>query len=1225
MDRYFRPGYRVSIPLRGQPVRCDSSRQRVSRIPRILGQVCCTLLVLFLAIASLHAQVQNGTIAGNVTDPKGSVVPDATVVLAQQATGLVLRGQTNGQGLYSFPQLKPGDYTVTVEKPGFQRTTTSITLTVGQLAQLDLALSVGNETQTVTVQGEDTAALDAQTSNLDYTVQSQQMDSLPLNGRNPYGLAILSPGVLPGQNFGVGIAVARGAVVAAATNNFESNGGIGGSNEVLLDGVSIVVCCQGQPAVTPSAEVVDQFKVVTSNPPAEYGRTSGAVLNIATKSGTNQLRGSVYDFMRNDKLDAANFFTKRSGVYPYPGHKDFRPPHRENQFGAFVGGPVFLPHLYEGRDKTFFTFGFEGIRNLDPTVGLVTVPTALMRQGIFTEAPAPVYDPNSYNTTTGQRTPIAAATCNGNPYAAGYCVPAFDPVAQKILSIVPAPNQPGVVNNYSYVENITDQDNQFNFRVDHNFSDKQRTFVRGTRDTNTHTNSDLFNQASGVNGGWTQHLTAYLFALGHLWTISPSTLAQFSYGFARQTNFQLPNNFFKQNASTYGFSSEFTSEQQAIGVPTVTWSGLQQEGFGAYYNLWEHNAHTLNGSVLLQRGKHSLALGYNGRLVLENQGSVSTALGNLNFTTQFTGGPSPNSSLPSGQAPFDAWASFLLGYPGSASIVRNVTEAFNQWVTGLYMQDDWRVTPKLTFNLGVRWDVETGFADRYNRWADFSPSITNPLSSQIGFNVLGGAQFLGVNGNPSRTSPTYYHEVGPRIGFSYQAMNNLVVRGGYGVLYLPTSERGYSDPNIGYSVTTNMATSANGFTPVVSSANPFPNGVTLPAGASSGVGVSSGSSISGFEYNNPISYQQQWNFGIERSLAREMSLSVNYVGGHGVDLPLNIRPNDLQPQYFGAPGDPGGTQTAYLQAQVTNPFYGATGISPGSLLLNPTVQRAQLLTAFPQYTSGSIGGIQNGSVGVSYLDHGSATYEALQGTLVIRHSNGLNGSVTYIWSKLLGNVSDLTNGFLNTTGNPGVQDWYFLHKYEHSNLATDIPQRVVGTATYPLPFGRGKSIGSDMPGWMNEVAGGWNVTTIIDVYSGFPLNMAVSGAAAFAGTRPMYVSGVAPLTSGSTHRRLGGAGQTQAYLNPSAFTRPTAFQLGNVPRSAAQLRGPLSFDDNASIIKTFPIHEDLGLEFRAEAFNILNKPDFGLPAATVGGSGFGYITSQYNLPRNVQVSATLHF
>jgi hypothetical protein len=401
--------------------------------------------------------------------------------------------------------------------------------------------------------------------------------------------------------------------------------------------------------------------------------------------------------------------------------------------------------------------------------------------------------------------------------------------------------------------------------------------------------------------------------------------------------------------------------------------------------------------------------------------------------------------------------------------------------------------------------------------------------------------------------------------------------------------------------------------------------VLKPAGPSAGVAVSAGGGISGFQYNNPVSYQQQWNFGIERSLIRNMTLSVNYTGGHGVDLPMNPRPNDLQPAYYGAVGDPGKVQTSYLQAQVPNPFYGVAGIAPGSALLNPTVQRVQLLSAFPEYTTGAISGIQNGSVGTAYLDHGSATYNALQATWLVNHQGGLTGSVSYIWSKLLGNVSDLTNGFLNTTGNPGIQSSYFIHSNEHSNLATDIPQRIAGTVTYPLPFGKGKAFGSSMPGWANEFAGGWTLTTIMDVYSGFPLGMGVSGTAAFAGTRPMYVAGVAPLTSGSTHQRLGGAGQTQGYLNPAAFTLPQAFQLGNVPRSAASIRGPLSFDDNASVLKLFPIHEDLALEFRAEVFNVLNKVDFGLPAATVGGAGFGNITSQYNLPRNIQVALKLHF
>jgi hypothetical protein len=1181
---------------------------------------------LFLSPLLVMAQVQNGTIVGTVTDAKGAVISNANVTLTEPATNQDFHSQTSAAGAYSFAQMLPGNYTVAVEREGFQKTITTLTLTVGQFARVDVVLPVGSMSETVTVEAGDQTTLDTQTSNLDYTVQAQQVADLPLNGRNPYGLAALSPGIMPGGNFGVGVSVARGAVVAAATNNFESNGGVGGNNEILLDGVSIIVCCQGQPAVTPSTEVVSQFKVVTSNAPAEYGRTSGAVLNIATKSGTNQVRGELYDFLRNDKLDAASFFTKRAGVYPYPGHKDFRAPHRANQYGAFVGGPVFLPHVYNGKDKTFFTFGYEGIRNLSPTTGTTTVPTALMRQGVFTEGAGLVYDPNSLHYDANnqpQRSPVPAATCNGTVYAAGYCVPTanWNAVAKAMLALYPTPNLSGTNSNYSYIENLTSADDQYNFRIDHNFSDSHRSFVRGTKSKNDYANNDLFNTPNG-SAGWQQHLTAYLFAVGHLWTVSPSTLLQVSYGFARQTNYQIGNSFLKFDATKYGFSSNLASEQQVVGLPNVGISGIVTPMYQSSFNKWAHYTHSLNASVLSQRGKHSLSVGYNGRLILENQSGLNGPTGSLSFGTSFTGGPTPNSALPSGQSTFDAWAAFLMGYPGSGSLTRQTTVAFNQWVTGLYAQDDWRLTPKLTVNIGARWDVESGFKERHNNWADFDPSVTNPISSAVGMNILGGAQFLGAGSNPTRTSQTIYHAFGPRIGVSYAVTSKTVARGGYGILYLPISERGYSDPNIGFTQSTNIPTSATGYTPAVTSDNPLPSGVAMPVGASAGAGVAVGSSISGFQYKNPLSYQQQWNIGLERSLARSMSLTLNYVGGHGVDLPMGLRPNDLKPAYFGAPGS--ASQVTYLQAQVPNPFYGASGVAAGSALSKSTVQRAQLLTAFPQYTSGAISSIQNYSVGVSYFDQGSATYNAMQASWLVNRPGGMTGSVSYIFSKGMGNVSDVTNGFLNSTGNPGIQNTYFMHQNEHSLLATDVRHRVSGTVTYPLPFGKGKRFGSSMPGWANEAAGGWTVTSIFAINSGFPLGLGVSGTSAFAGTRPVY-TGATTLTSGSTHHRLGGAGQTQSYFNPAGFRLPQSFELGNVPRSAGALRGPLTFDDNVSVIKSFPIREELRLEFRAEAFNVLNKVAFGLPNTAVGTTNFGYITGQSNLPRNIQMSMKLHF
>ena len=355
-------------------------------------------------------------------------------------------------------------------------------------------------------------------------------------------------------------------------------------------------------------------------------------------------------------------------------------------------------------------------------------------------------------------------------------------------------------------------------------------------------------------------------------------------------------------------------------------------------------------------------------------------------------------------------------------------------------------------------------------------------------------------------------------------------------------------------------------------------------------------------------------------MGKGVVFSLNYAGSHGVKLPQNLTPNDLNPKYFGAPGNQ--AQVSYLQALAPNPFYGASNVAAGSVLANPTVQRAQLVAAFPQYATNT--SMQNSSLTYSYFDAGSASYNAMQAALLVNHPNGLSGSVAYTWSKLLGDVTDLTNGFLNQTGNPGFQDYYLIHQYERSNLASDIPQRIVGNLTYALPFGKGKMLGSNMPRWANEIAGGWNLTSIVSVQSGYPLGLTQTGGQPFSGSRPTYVPGVAPLNSGSTHQRLGSAG-LKTYFNPAAFRLSRSFELGDVPRSAAALRSPLTFQDDISAVKNFAIFENLTGEFRLEAFNFLNKVQFGLPGTQYGSSTFGDITAQENLPRNVQAALKLHF
>lgn len=1174
-------------------------------------------LTLFLS-PRLSAQAANSVVTGRVTDASGAVLTNTNVTLTQTDTGLVLHTVTNNEGIYSFPSLQTGPFLVEISRPGFKAAKAKITLGVAQTAQIDLALTVGSETESVTIEADSSAQLDTQDSNLAYTVGAHQVADLPLNGRNPYGLAALAPGIMAGSSFGAGVSTARGAVVAAATNNFQSNGGIGGSNEILLDGISIVVCCQGQPPLTPSVEVVDQFKVLTSAPPAQFGRSSGGILNIVTKTGANALHGDLYEFFRNDQLDAAPYFTKRTGAYPIPTRHDYRLPHRFNQFGGFVSGPVRIPAIYNGRDKTFFTFGYEGTRNANSAFSTATVPTVLMRQGVFTEAPALVYDP--YNVTAvGSnyvRQPLAAGCNGGTCYGPGQYVANINPVAAKLLPLLPLPNASGINNNYSYSQALTDTENQFNFRVDHNFSPSQRTFVRGTRDVNNHHQNDLFNQPNGPNG-INQALVAYLFGVGHTWTVSPTFLLQFTYGFGYQQNHQIPQNFTGFNAGDYGFASNFVSEQQNPGLPVISFSGLQQIGNATNANYFVHYTHSLGVAATLQRGNHTITAGYDGRYIIENEQSVGNPLGSFNFDTTLTNGPNPSAAVPTGQAPFDSFAAFLLGATTTTSLQRQATIAFSQPYNAIFLQDDWRIRPNLTVNLGLRYDIEMGFRERYNRWADFNPTAINPLSAITGLAFEGGAQYLGSPGNPSRTWQTSYKDLAPRVGFSYSATPTTVARGGFGILFLPTSERGFGGATLGFSQSTSTTNTLNS-TPSNTFANPFPNGVALPAGPASGIQAGTGTGASGYLYNTPVSYQEQWNFGVEQQLKSNLIFNINYAGSHGVKLPINGHPNDLNPKYFGQPGDLG--QVSYLQANVANPFYGL--VTTGSLAAR-TVQRVQLLSAFPQYISNTA--LSNGSVGYLFQGIGSASFNAMQVGLSYRKASGLNGSVFYTWSKLLGNVSDITNGFLNTNGNPGIQNYYLIKQYERSTLATDIPHRIVGNFIYPLPFGRGQRFGNDVPKWANVVVGGWKLNGIAFVQSGNPLSLTQSGGQPFSGGRPTYVPGINPLTSGSTHGRLGGVGQSQAYLNPAAFRLSRAFELGNVPRSAGLMRTPLSFQDDVSAIKDFNIHESINLQFRLEAFNVLNRVQFGFPNTTVGSATFGYITSQANLPRNVQLALKLSF
>lgn len=1156
--------------------------------------VFLSILAFFVLDAS--AQTTTGTVSGRVTDTAAAYIPDTAVILTNIRTGTTQTTQTSAEGLFVFPLVQPGSYRLEVSKSGFQKFVSQFELAVNQTVRIDPALVIGEVSSTVTV-SEQSVLIESETSSLGQVISSRQVEELPLNGRNPFALAALSAGVVPLGSFGVGLNATRMAAQMAGANNFMANGGIAGSNEVLLDGVAITVCCQGQPAIIPSVEVTQEFKVQTNASTAEFGRTSGGILNIVTKSGTNALHGGVYEFLRNDQLSAANWFTNRAGKPPIPGRDDYRTPLRYNQYGFTIGGPIEIPKLYDGKDRTFFFGGYEGTNVRQYGYVTSTVPTALMRAGNFSEGTAAIYDP-----ATTQADPNNAGQFIRSPFP-NNLIPAGrqNAITKNYNAFFPAQNAPGSVNNFNWVQSQGTDDAQGTIRVDHNFNPANRLFARWSVTDDAYKNGDWENGISG----WSQAIHANTFVLSYMKVLSPSLVMDLRYGFAIQRNEFLPDSV-GVDVTELGFDSAFAAQQTVHAVPLLGVSGLRSIGFDSLRN-WSRYTHALSANLSWIHGGHSIKFGWDGRLLRDNELTLDGGAGNFSYAAGFANGPNPRAAVPAGQSTFDAYATFLLGLPSGGTIGYSDTWARQQYYHGFYIQDDWHLTRRLTVNLGLRYELETGFTERYNRQAWFDPSLPTPLAQQTGLPLTGGVAFSGVGGQPRNLWKADVNNFSPRVGLAYQITPKTVLRSGFGIFFLPTSQRGYGAGNPGFQVSTPFVSTIDGVTPVGTISNPFPTGTIPLAGSANGALTLAGAGVSGLYYDSPMSYTQQWNFGIQQELPWKMLLNVAYAGSESAKLPLNFNARSLPLQYYGTPGDQ--SQVSWLSQLVPNPFNGI--ITTGSLAA-PTVQRVALLRAFPQFTS----------VGQNYLPQATSSYNSLQVTVQKSLSHGLSLLSSYTWSKNLGVANNLTTGFLDV-GTPGFQN-DLVRNIERSVLATDIPHRLVVSANYELPFGRGKAYGSGMSRWLDALAGGWQMNTVMSFNSGFPLNFSNAGAAAYAGTRPSYTSAtVDPQTSGDIESRLGGVSGGTGYLNAGAFRQPRSFEFGDVARLTGNIRTPAKSNIDVSIMKNFTLWESVRLQLRGEAYNLPNHPVFNGPSTAVGSAAFGIISSQANSPRNVQVALRL--
>ncbi|HTM47356.1 MAG TPA: TonB-dependent receptor [Bryobacteraceae bacterium] len=1143
-----------------------------------------SLFVCLLAAASVLAQTITASLEGEIKDATGAVVPGVHVRIVNADTGVVTRVESGSDGRFIAPSLQPGRYSIVIEASGFKKVDRSgIVLQVNQTARVDLTLEVGSVTETVEIRGE-APLLESSSSALGQVIENRSITNLPLNARNPYALVFLAPGVIGN--------------VASQFNqaNISINGGRPGANEILADGIPssppLVNPIQGF-TVFPSVDAVQEFKVQTNSYSAEFGRSSGGIINLVFKSGTNQLHGSVYEFLRNSKLDANGYFANQRGLE--------RTNFKRNQFGAAVGGPVLIPKLYNGRNRTFFFADYEGLRERSQSNLTNTVPTELQRAGDFSKtvnsagALVNIYDPA---TTTRSGAAFVRTAFPGNVIPGSR----IDPVARNVVKYYPLPNRPpdnaGGTNNLALPGSQPTNSNSFDIKGDENINDQNRFFLRVS-----HRNYDLGlprrfpSDIEVAEGGSYQPQISNNAAFDYTYNFRPTFLVDFRYGFGRTLLTFSPRSA-GFDPTKLGFPSYLAGNADGLYFPTFSPTGYLALGATSFYrrNAFETHNWSLNNSKVMTG--HLLKFGFESRLVRVNNSEVADTVGNFTFDKTFTQGPNPNAAT---AIAGDGMASMLLGLGGGIQTrcFKCVSTQSTYWAW--YFSDDWKVTGKLTLNLGLRYELEVPRHERYNRVNVFDAGVASPLAGPAGLPGLkGGLVFAGVNGVSPQQFQTDRNNLAPRLGFAYQVARNTVIRGGGGIFYAPSLRAaGGTVGNFGYRADTQFIGSQDGVTPLNYLRNPFPDGFTPVVGNSLGLLTAVGSSVSAsLKGDYVVPYSENWSFNIQHQLPGNLLVEAGYVGSHGLHLTQTgegtANLNQLSAEQLKA-----GTQ---LQSQVRNPFFGIITSGP---LATATIPQSFLLRAFPQFTT----------INPLYWTGASSIYHSLQVKIEKRFNSGLNLLVSYTDAKLIDDFSIISN----LGRNANIQNIYDRHA-ERSISANDISQRFVASFVYELPVGRGRKLGSGMNRVVDAFVGGWQMNGIVTLQTGDPLALTTTNSSNSGNNvlRPNS-KGQSAALPGSVKDRL------NKYFDTSAFTQPAPFTFGNVSRTLPDVRGPGAKNLDFSLFKNFALVERMSLQFRAEAFNLTNSPSFADPNQNFNAVAFGQITGTSNSARQVQFGLKLLF
>lgn len=1173
--------------------------------------VFATIASLFVVVAA--AQTFYGSIVGTLTDTTGAVVPGATVNLTNTGTGERRTSTTAPDGGYRFVNLIPGTYRVEVQQTGFKRyVRDQIQVNVEAAIRVDIAVEVGDLTQSVEVLAE-APLLQTENASLSQIVADRSVQELPLNGRNVLNLVALVPGVVP-QGGSEGSLTGKNIFAAG---NYQIGGGTANQSATLYDGVPVNIAYSNATILVPSQDAVSEFRVQTNNLSAEYGRYTGGVINVASKGGTNEFHGSAYEFLRNKALNANTFFGNADGLE--------KPAFNQNQFGVTVGGPI-------RKDKTFFFAGYEGYRQRQAVQFRYTVPTADRLMGDFSNfrnasgSLIPIYDPAT-QCGAHDNAPCGEGGQQRQPFPDNVIPPnRINPVAKNYIAFPywGKPNTDGLefTHQYNYSKNVSTGGNndQLNFRVDQNVSEKQHLLARYTRWKSANKEVDIYGNGLYTGDPYSpERFVTTQVVVADTYSFSPTTIFDIRLGFTRWEYDRTPGTTGINIPEATGLPSYYNQLDALRGltgsttIPTMSVSGYNAVSTGQIYGIT--NNYTISPSLIKTVGRHTLKFGADLRRLDLNYYQDNNPGGTFSFSNLFT---SRNALNPG--ATGDSFASFLLGLPASGNVQTSLFSAAGMRYQGYYVNDTFQATNKLTLTFGVRWEIPGVYTERFDRQTTFNPDMVNPVLEAAGIQVNGApvkGAFVLVNSpdHPERgLRPERWGLIVPRIGIAYRLTDRTVIRTGAGMFLIPSDAvfaEGPCQSAINY-ITENMVSSIDSqVTAVNTLSNPYPNGFSAPPQRDPSYQflLLGQSQIRSPLREDAQGHTYQWNFSLQHQFPSDVAVEASYSGLRGLHLfrgNPSMQRNYLTRETIASMG-------AQLREQVPNPFYGLIKVGA---LSQPTVQRGQLLMTFPQYQSLHDYG---GRVGDSI-------YHSLQVKAEKRFRRGGMILGAYTFSKSLGNTetySSWLEGGASGTGAAGVQDWSNL-KSERSLSSFDSRQRLTISYVVDLPFGRGQHFLPDVKGIADKLISGWGINGLSTFQMGMPLALTASpNQTGFnTGLRPNVVPGCKKVIGGPIQQRLDKA------FNTECFSVPDAFTFGTESRTDPELRGHGINNFDFAVFKRTTIRELYQLEFRVETFNLFNRVKFSNPDTTVSTSAtstFGRITNQANTPRLLQLALRFRF